>query len=305
MSKTLVVSNDAGAATLLSYWCKLEQGEIIYAIYGPAQKIFTQSGFKFTNKPIESLLNKEKYNKIITGTGWMTDIEKIAIKYAIRNNIYCISVIDHWVNYKERFILNGNQYHPNEIWVGDEYALKIANKIFDESIKIVQKESPLQSQVDNLLKLKNSKRKDSDFKKDIRILLAMEPIRKQWIDRKTNHAPEIESLIWFQENLEKILEVLEINDQISIFIRPHPSEESTKYANFIRQWSECHDTKLRVSETKDIFNDIYQSDIVLGCETQALVIALMMEKQVGSFLPPWAPKCSLPHRGIIHLGRLV
>ena len=64
MSKTLVVSNDAGAATLLSYWCKLEQGEIIYAIYGPAQKIFTQSGFKFTNKPIE-LTDTEKYNKII------------------------------------------------------------------------------------------------------------------------------------------------------------------------------------------------------------------------------------------------
>ena len=36
--------------------------------------------------------------------------------------------------------------------------------------------------------------------------------------------------------------------------------------------------KLKISKTEDIFDDIYQSDVVLGCETQALVIALMMKR---------------------------
>ena len=305
MSKTLLVCNDAGAATLLAYWCIQERNDFVCAIYGPAQKIFSQKDFRFTDEPIKSLLTKRKYNKIVTGTGWMTDIEKTAIKYAVTNNIYCISAIDHWVNYKERFILNGKHYHPNEIWVGDQYALNIANKIFDKSIKVVRKNSPLQWKVDNLVKYKSSKNENSYLKQDKRILLVMEPIRKQWANRKTIYKPEIESLIWFRNNLEKIITLLKVENQISIFLRPHPSEESGKYAGFIEEWGECSNTKLRVSRTEDVFDDIYDSDIVLGCETQALVIALMMKKQVGSILPPWSPRCSLPHSGIIHLGRLI
>ena len=133
----------------------------------------------------------------------------------------------------------------------------------------------------------------------------MEPIRKQWAHRKTNQAPEIESLIWLRNNLDKIIRFLEIKDQINICLRPHPSEKSSKYAKFIEEWGDCSNTKLRISGVEDIFDDIYESDIVLGCETQALVIALMMNKQVGSILPPWAPKCSLPHTGIIHLRRWI
>ena len=135
MSKALLVCNDAGAATLLAYWCKQEQSDFVYAIYGPAQKIFSQNKFRYTNEPVDSLLSKNKYDKIVTGTGWMTDIEKKAIRYAMKNNIFCISAIDHWVNYKERFILEGKSYYPNEIWVGDEYAFNIAKEIFDGSIR--------------------------------------------------------------------------------------------------------------------------------------------------------------------------
>ena len=305
MSKALVVCNDAGAATLLAYWCKQEKGEFVYAIYGPAQKIFIQNGFRFTDEPIEVLLNTHEYNRILTGTGWMTDTEKKAIRYALKKNIYCISAIDHWVNYKERFILNGKYYYPNEIWVSDKYALNIAKEIFDKSIKVVQKDSPLQRRVKSIIKSKIRKEENKYLKQDIRILLAMEPIRKHWMNQQTNYTPEIESLVWFQDNLEKILDILGIKSQISIFLRPHPSEDRNKYKEFIEQWESFSRPILKISEIEDIFNDINESNVVLGCETQALVIGLMMKKQVGSILPPWAPNCSLPHSGIIHLRRLV
>ena len=278
---------------------------ILYMQYMGLPKRFLVEITSDTNEPVDSLLSKNKYDKIVTGTGWMTDIEKKAIRYAMKNNIFCISAIDHWVNYKERFILEGKSYYPNEIWVGDEYAFNIAKEIFDGSIKVVQKDCPLQWNVDKVLASKNGNKQSNYLKKDMRILLAMEPIRKQWMNQKTNYAPEIESLIWFQDNLEKILKELDIKGSISIRLRPHPSEKSEKYKEFIKEWEKFSRPKLKISETKNIFDDIYQSDVVLGCETQALVIALMMKKQVGSFLPPWAPKCSLPHRGIIHLGRLV
>ena len=41
-----------------------------------------------------------------------------------------ISVLDHWVNYKERFIRGGELILPDEIWVCDNHALALAKKAF-------------------------------------------------------------------------------------------------------------------------------------------------------------------------------
>ena len=41
--------------------------------------------------------------------------------------------MDHWVNYLERFELNGNTILPDEIWVGDKDAERIANKTFNKT----------------------------------------------------------------------------------------------------------------------------------------------------------------------------
>ena len=53
---------------------------------------------------------------------------------AKENNKYTIAVIDHWVNYLERFSFNGSSF-PDEIWVTDEEALKLAKNLFQ--IKII------------------------------------------------------------------------------------------------------------------------------------------------------------------------
>ena len=36
--------------------------------------------------------------------------------------------LDHWNNYKERFILKGKLFLPDVIYVSDNYALNIAKK---------------------------------------------------------------------------------------------------------------------------------------------------------------------------------
>jgi len=40
---------------------------------------------------------------------------------------------------------------------------------------------------------------------------------------------------------------------------------------------------------------------VAGCQSFALVIALASGRDVVSTLPPWAPECALPHKGLIRL----
>ena len=43
-----------------------------------------------------------------------------------KNKIFVISVIDHWINYKKRFFRNNKIFFPDELWVTDNYAYKIA-----------------------------------------------------------------------------------------------------------------------------------------------------------------------------------
>lgn len=306
MSNTLVVCHDAGAAMLLSHWLKDEQSEILYAVYGPAREIFSCQSVNISPKKLEELFELNKFDRVITGTGWMTNIEVCAIKYAVNRNIYCISAIDHWVNYNQRFLLDNNYYYPNEIWVGDSYAYQHARLMFQSSIKICQKNSALQEMVDTLISSKIGK--DSTNQRSLqtkRVLIAMEPIRKIWKLKKTEYPPEIEGLFWLKENLRCFISYLGHEFNYEFKLRRHPSEKRNKYKDCLKEINKETQFKFELSEETDVLEDIYASDIILGFETQALVIGLMMNKRVFSMLPPWAPPCDLPHKEIIHLKKLL
>ena len=59
---------------------------------------------------------------VITGTGWSSDLEHQARKLAFSRNIPSVAVLDHWVNYRERFKRNGTSQLPGELWVSDAEA---------------------------------------------------------------------------------------------------------------------------------------------------------------------------------------
>jgi hypothetical protein len=67
--------------------------------------------------------------------------EIIAIRLAKKNKVFCASYLDHWVNYKARFIDKRKLFLPDEIWIGDIQAKLIAKKIFKTTkIKYVKNE---------------------------------------------------------------------------------------------------------------------------------------------------------------------
>ena len=61
------------------------------------------------------------------------------------------------------------------------------------------------------------------------------------------------------------------------------------------------------SEIKNIplSKQIAESDIIVGSQSYALAIAVNAKKMVYSILPPWAPKCVIPHKEIKHLKDFV
>ena len=66
--------------------------------------------------------------------------KKIARDLAKQKGISTIGVIDHWVNYKERFVLNGVELLSDEIWVTDDEALILAKKYL-RKLKFSKKKS--------------------------------------------------------------------------------------------------------------------------------------------------------------------
>ena len=81
----------------------------------------------------------------------------------------------------------------------------------------------------------------------------------------------------------------------SIIIRPHPSECLNKY-----DWvfDEFNHKDIKIDNKKTLLEQIFDSDIVVGCETMAMVVAILAEKEVISSIPPGGRACVLPYKEI-------
>ena len=80
----------------------------------------------------------------------------------------------------------------------------------------------------------------------------------------------------------------------NIIIRPHPSESANKYHWLLNEFR----LPIEFSNGKSLVEDVSASDIIVGCESMALVVGLLAEKRVISSIPPGGRDCSLPHRDI-------
>ncbi len=287
--KYCLVSHDAGGAENLSSWAKYNGFDYIYC-KGPAVKIF-KTKFRFKN---ESSLKKSiiKSDIIITSTSWDSDLELNAIKIAKKFRKKTISILDHWNNYYERFTRNRITTLPDEIWVVDRYAFNLAKTVFNKKkIKLIKNYYKLD--IEKKIFKKNKKKKDN-------ILYLAEPIEAHAVKQHKNKNywgyTEYTLLEYFFKNINKIKKKVG-----NIIFRLHPSEERNKYNKIIKNYSNKY--KIHLSFNKDLSFDINRSEIIVGCQSMAMVIALYSKKKVFSILPINLHKPVLPHKEIIYLKK--
>jgi hypothetical protein len=131
--KILVVCYHAGGANQIINYLIEKKIEYKYYVKGPAVDIFFgQKGKikKFKKKTVK------KFDLVITGSGSSSDLEYKAIKYSKINNKLCITFLDHWTNYKERFVRNRKIHLPNQLFTFDNYSFFLAKKIFKKKLLI-------------------------------------------------------------------------------------------------------------------------------------------------------------------------
>ena len=83
--------------------------------------------------------------------------------------------------------------------------------------------------------------------------------------------------------------------------RLHPSENINKYNKIIKKYKII---KIKLSKKKDLLDDIINNNFIVGCETTALVVALILKKKVFCSIPNGGKKSSLPYKKIMNISKL-
>lgn len=289
-----IVSHDAGGAEILSAWAGLQSEPYCLVLDGPAKNIFERKLGSDRKVPLEQAIQAADW--VLCGTSWQSDLERKAVKLAKASGKKVVSFIDHWVNYPERFMFEDSMLLPDEIWVGDPDAEKLAKDFFPDTI-IQLHENPY------FRELKIELEKFSRFFENSNngtFLYVCEPIKEHALiqhgDERYWGYTEEDALTFFLQNISALGIV--INE---IRVRPHPSEDPSKY-----RWCTLN-TKLNIvfGGEKSLLEEIVLADIIVGCESMAMVVGLLANKRVLSSIPPGGKICGLPQGGIEHLKDLV
>ena len=280
------VCHDAGAAHLIMPWLEPLQN-VRPVMLGPARKLW-QRRFP-ERKLMEDLKHAlDGADLLISGTGWASDIEHQSRLIARQRGVYCVGVIDHWVNYPQRFERSHKRCMPDELWVTDEYAYALATQSFPGLQVRLFDNRYLAEQVE----LAGSPPGHGH------VLYVLEPIRQHWTGSPCpDLAGEWQALQWFISN--RNLAGVKPNQEIRL--RPHPSDPPGKYDH----WLAKHSLEpIVLDSSADLAQALANCDVVAGCESMAMVVGLAAGRQVIGTLPPWGHECRLPHRGLIHLRSL-
>ena len=284
--KVGVCCHDAGAAEIISSYVMQKNIFPLYCLSGPAIKVFERKIGTIDNIPLLDIVKNSDW--LLCGTSWKSDLEWNVIKEAKKQQKKIIVFLDHWVNYRERFIRNNEECLPDEIWVGDHYAEKIAKDTFS-NLKIKLIENPYLLDIKKQLSKLGKIRVEGNS-----VLYVCEPIREhayfQYGDEHYWGYTEEEALRYFLTSIDNIFKAKGL-----IVIRPHPSENFNKY-----DWvfDEFNHKDIKIDNKKTLLEQILGSDIVAGCESMAMVVAILAEKEVISSIPTDGRPCVLPHKEI-------
>jgi hypothetical protein len=289
-----LVSHDAGGAEILSSWLNRTNCQASAVVAGPAVDIFQRKCPQVEFLPLDVAL--AKCTGVLCGTGWQSSFERQAISLGRTLSKKTVAFLDHWVNYRERFDESGSSILPDEIWVGDPDAERIARALFTETPVLLQQNPYLQDLLVEIEQLQVDKAVSASKK----ILYVCENVvdhaRLQYGDERYWGYTDYDALLFFLKHISALGEAIE-----AVTIRPHPSEQAEKY-----HWvTKLNSLPIKIGGEQTLLKETLEADIVVGIQSMAMVVGLLARKRVISSIPPGGHPCQLPHKNIEHMHILV
>lgn len=287
MHKILVVCHDAGGGQLLASAVKKYRKEFdwIVATKGPSVNLFKGIQIKRIQNPLDVLRKKNAVDLLLTGTSWGSDVERVAIAEARKAGVSSAAMIDHWVNYKQRF--DKKSVMPDSILAGDTVALRLARKIYGRALVLPVENVFFDSVIRGVVAKKNP---------GLSILYAARAS-----ESKVKESARITGAALDRRCFDILLGAVMNHKNWKIIFRPHPSGANfNPVLVFGEKGLSSHD--LEISTKRPIINDIQRADVVVGSENMPLAIALLAGKKALSLLPMDEKLPRLPLKGIRRAG---
>lgn len=286
--KVLVITHDAGGSEIIAAYVKKHFFEKDFKVYtaGPGARIFRRERIPFKRVSLElqkitSILKKHNDAEfVLLGTGWMTKIESSALLEAKNVGLKTIVYLESWSGYRERFGYPEKKWQknlPNEIWVGDKYALVMAKKYFAKTkIKFVH----------NQYFLSTVKRY-----RDLRIAHKGSRGILFLSDVTTGVEAIFETILAF---------LTEKKNPPQLYVRFHPADNRARYDAIIKKYGK--QIQIKKSTEKDIVRDLLRARVVIGTETVAMAVSSLSGIKTIS-ITPQGKKPQLPFGEITHVRR--
>ncbi len=282
---TAVVLHDAGAANPAIAWIDagLVPGHRVFA-EGPAARLWQARARPPLLPSLDLALAGATL--LVSGTGWQSDLEHRARARARALGLPCLAVLDHWVNYRARFVRGGETILPDALLVADADAEAQARREFPGIPVVRMPGLYLAGEVAAVRAAEAAQGHPPSG-----VLALMEPARDDW-------GRGVDGAFQALDALAAHWDALGLPRGRPLRLRPHPSDPPGRYD----RWCAAHaGLAPRVSAGTTLAADIAAAAHVVGLSSYALVVALAAGRDTVSILPPWAPPCLLPQAGLRHL----
>lgn len=267
----LIVSHDIGGANNIKSFFDHYKIKAKFYLRGPALKIFKK-------KKNNNFLKKIKESDVvITGTGWKTNLEYNAIKAAKKYDKFCITFLDHWVNYKKRFLRKNKLALPDKILVFDKESQSNIKKIFRNQVDTIK--------ITNYY-FKNFTKKLKKRKKNSNVILYLASNYDKALKKKID-------IILLKKFLKKIL-LLKKYEKFSIDIKPHPTENFRKYISLKKKYKKIN----KIIVNKKLEDILLGYKIAAGTETSGLILSKICKLDTINNVKGTGIKKSLPKKYI-------
>ena len=267
------VCHDAGGAEIISSWLDAagREHDADYVLDGPAQAIFAR---KLGAGGRRELGDVTRYDLVLCGSSYTAALERNAVRAARRERVRCAVWLDHWVNYRMRFELDGELVLPDEVWVGDEHARGIARRELPGADVRLAGNPYLDAIVGEVRELGGPPARRH-------VLYAGEP-------GALKHAA-----------FAGLLAQLADTAPVRVRVRRHPSEPVDAYDHEIA--AAPPGVTVDLSDGTSLAEDCAWAGTVAGYETMALVVALLAGRRALAVRPHGAPPGRLPYPEIEQL----
>lgn len=282
VNKTAYVFSDAAGANACIAMFELNK------IRNRAQLFSNRSHFSECYKSLIQKtapeLNKADFDCIFLGTSHPASsdyFELNSLKQAKQKNIYTISFVDHWVNFKLRFTdAEGGIIYPNEIWVVDDKAkqlaveeglpteiVKITGNPYHHYLKIQWKSSWEGKSYFTSLNIKPNA---------FHIVFAPDPLSLRNTKEKVGFSEE--------EALRDILEVISdfSDENIFLVVKCHPLQPEKILEKEINKVKSHNVSLIKTADALELIN---ASDLIIGFYSNFLLDAKALGKNVIRYYP--------------------